>query len=226
MTPIISQPNNHTDSNPTGKRNTSRPVFTSHERALAKSHWSSSSARLHRDSFLPFGSCGLCLNIARDPVSCRRGDIFCRECALSNILTQKKDIKRAQKARAVADGEAAKLKAHEDEQEQARAVQDFELTQAGLDRKNKVNVTEMNDEKPSTKVDESNALALVPATKRKFELDQDELDRIAHEDKIKARKALEEEKVRCLAMKLSALGVNILLYRLRNRIFHHSGLRR
>ncbi|KAM0303540.1 hypothetical protein HYE67_003614 [Fusarium culmorum] len=177
------------------KRNTSRPVFTSHERALAKSHWSSSSARLHRDSFLPFGSCGLCLNIARDPVSCRRGDIFCRECALSNILTQKKDIKRAQKARAVTEEEAAKLKAHEDEQEQARAIQDFELTQAGLDRKKKKgNATETNDEKPNIKVDEPNALALVPATKRKFALDQDELDRIAQEDKIKARKSLNEEK--------------------------------
>ncbi|RGP69753.1 nitric oxide synthase-interacting [Fusarium longipes] len=176
------------------KRNTSRPVFTAHERALAKSHWSSSSARLHRDSFLPFGSCGLCLNIARDPVSCRRGDIFCRECALSNILAQKKDIKRTQKARAVADEEAAKLKAYEDEQEQARAVQDFELTQAGLDRKKKGHATKTSDEKPSAMADESNALALVPATKRKFELDQDELDRIAHEDKTKARKALEEEK--------------------------------
>jgi nitric oxide synthase-interacting protein len=214
------------NSNPIGKRNTSRPVFTSHERALAKSHWSSSSARLHRDSFLPFGSCGLCLNIARDPVSCRRGDIFCRECALSNILTQKKDIKRAQKARAATEEEAAKLKAHEDEQEQARAIQDFELTQAGLDRKKKKgNATETNDEKPIPKVDESNVLALVPATKRKFELDQDELDRIAQEDKIKARKSLEEDKVRYPIMKSSVFCVNALLYRLRNRIFHHSGLR-
>ncbi|KAH7182885.1 uncharacterized protein B0J16DRAFT_307001 [Fusarium flagelliforme] len=176
------------------KRNTSRPVFTSHERALAKSHWSSSSARLHRDSFLPFGSCGLCLNIARDPVSCRRGDIFCRECALSNILAQKKDIKRAQKARAIADEEAAKQRAREDEQDHARAIQDFELTQAGLDRKKKGDANKMDNGKPDPTTDESNALALVPATKRKFELDKDELDRIVREDKTKARRALEEEK--------------------------------
>lgn len=174
------------------KRNTSRPVFTSHERALAKSHWASSSARLHRDSFLPFGSCGLCLNIARDPVSCRRGDIFCRECALSNILTQKKDIKRADKARAAAEEEAAKLRALEDEQDRERAVADFELTQAGLDRKRKGPVTK-TDDAATDATNGENALALV-GTKRKFELDQDELDRIAQEDKVKARKAIDDEK--------------------------------
>ncbi|RSL50623.1 hypothetical protein CEP53_008724 [Fusarium sp. AF-6] len=174
------------------KRNTPRPVFTSHERALAKSHWASSSARLHRDSFLPFGSCGLCLNIARDPVSCRRGDIFCRECALSNILTQKKDIKRADKARAAAEEEAAKLRALEDEQDRERAVADFELTQAGLDRKSKGSVAKPDDATTDATSGE-NALALV-GTKRKFELDQDELDRIAREDKVKARKALDDEK--------------------------------
>ncbi|KAF4966430.1 hypothetical protein FSARC_5874 [Fusarium sarcochroum] len=176
------------------KRNTSRPVFTSHERALAKSHWSSSSARLHRDSFLPFGSCGLCLNIARDPVSCRRGDIFCRECALSNILTQKKDIKRAQKARAAVEEETARQKAHEDEQDRERAIADFELTQAGLDRKKKGSVAKTDDAKEDATTGESNSLVLV-GTKRKFALDQDELDRIAREDKVKARKALDEEKV-------------------------------
>ncbi|KAF4989160.1 hypothetical protein FGRMN_9303 [Fusarium graminum] len=176
------------------KRNTSRPVFTSHERALAKSHWASSSARLHRDSFLPFGSCGLCLNIARDPVSCRRGDIFCRECALSNILTQKKDIKRAQRARVIAEEETAKHKADEDEQDRERAIEDFELTQAGLDRKKKGNAAKPDEEKAGATSGDSNSLALVPATKRKFELDKDELDRIAREDKVKARKALEDEK--------------------------------
>ncbi|KAF5969826.1 RING finger domain-containing protein [Fusarium coicis] len=177
------------------KRNTSRPVFTSHERALAKSHWSSSSARLHRDSFLPFGSCGLCLNIAREPVSCRRGDIFCRECALSNILMQKKEIKRAHKARAAAEEEVVKQKAHEDELDRQRAIQDFELTQAGLDRKNKPKVAKTEDEKVDATISDSNSQALVVGgTKRKFELDKDELDRIALEDRAKARKALEEEK--------------------------------
>ncbi|KAM5345553.1 hypothetical protein ACJ41O_011414 [Fusarium nematophilum] len=177
------------------KRNTSRAVFTSHERALAKSHWSSSSARLHRDSFLPFGSCSLCLNVARDPVSCRRGDIFCRECALANIIAQKKDIKRAEKVRHNANEEAARAKAEEDAQDRDRAIEDFELTQAGLDRKRKGNTpaTDIGHDNAPSPSGEASALSLV-GTKRKFVLDQDELDRIALEDKVKARKAIEEEK--------------------------------
>ncbi|KPM46212.1 hypothetical protein AK830_g306 [Neonectria ditissima] len=171
------------------KRNTSRAVFTSHERAIAKSSWSSNSARLNRDSFLPFGSCGLCLGIARDPVACRRGDIFCHECALTNLLAQKKDIKRAEKARQHAQGEAERAKAMEDLEDQERAVKDFELTQVGLERGRKGAT-----KKPPAMSDDGDTPATI-GTKRKFELDENELDRITQQDKAKARKAIEDEKV-------------------------------
>ncbi|KAK5988773.1 E3 ubiquitin-protein ligase CSU1-like protein [Cladobotryum mycophilum] len=170
------------------KRNTTRPVFTSYERALAKSNWTSSSARLNRDSFLPFGSCGLCLEIAREPVACQRGDIFCRECALANLLAQKKELKRAEKARQNAEQENARIRAVEDDEEQERAVRDFELTQAGLTGTNNTRVSD--NDVPKEKED----LAAHAGTKRKFVLDGDELDRIAKEDKAKARKAIEDEK--------------------------------
>lgn len=174
---------------PTGKRNTSRPVFTSHERALAKSHWASNSARLNRDSFLPFGSCGLCLEIAREPVSCRRGDIFCRECALANLLAQKKDIKRAEKARQHAEEENARIRALEDEEDRERAIRDFELTQAGLEK---------SARKAAGATPEDTGASKSAGAKRKFELDEDELERIAKQDRVKARKAIEDEKVRPL----------------------------
>lgn len=138
-------------------------------------------------------------------------------------MTQKKDIKRAQKARTAAEEEAAKQKAHEDEQDHERAIQDFELTQAGLDRKNKVSAMRTDEEKVDATTGESDSLALVPATKRKFELDKDELDRIAREDKVKARKALEDEKVKKLVIGKPTSYANSLMYRLRNRISHPSG---
>lgn len=170
------------------KRNTSRAVFTSHERDIAKLNWSSNSARLNRDSFLPFGSCSLCLGISRDPVACRRGDIFCRECALSNLLTQKKDIKRAEKGRQHAENEAAKARAVDDQEDQERAIKDFEMTQAGLERaRNGAAV------RSTAAGDEGDTPATV-GTKRKFELDEDELDRITRQDKAKARKAIDDEK--------------------------------
>ncbi|KAH6661656.1 RING finger domain-containing protein [Plectosphaerella plurivora] len=114
------------------KRNTSRSVFTSYERNLAKAAWSSNSARLQRDSFLPFGSCYLCLEVARDPVACSHGDIFCRECAVSNLVAQKKEIKRTARARARIEDELRDAAVQEGEDAQQRAMKDFELVQAGL----------------------------------------------------------------------------------------------
>src|SRR5579862_2189082 len=82
----------------TGKRNTSLAFFTSHERSLLKTTWGSQATRLTRDSFLPFSSCRLCLLPSRSPVACAaNGHIFCRECAMNNLLAQRKEIKRLEK---------------------------------------------------------------------------------------------------------------------------------
>lgn len=116
-----------------GKRNTSLAFFTSHERDELKSHWGSQSTRLTRDSFLPFGSCQLCLLPAREPVSCpSHGHLFCRECAVSNLLAQSQELKRLKKEaeqRLAEDGEEQALL---DESERARELEQFERAQAGL----------------------------------------------------------------------------------------------
>ncbi|KAM7222455.1 hypothetical protein V8F06_002233 [Rhypophila decipiens] len=184
------------------KRNTSRAVFTSHERALAKSAWSSSSARLSRESFLPFASCWLCLEPAIDPVACSHGDIFCRECALSNILAQKQEIKRNERARGWEEKEALEDQTRKDLEAQERAIREFELTQAGLSIKrasgNKPDITLMprtdsagsppvTEEEP--KEDDAKA-----NQKRKFSLDADEIARMAAEERAKLRKTIDEEK--------------------------------
>ncbi|ETR97030.1 hypothetical protein M419DRAFT_39739 [Trichoderma reesei RUT C-30] len=195
------------------KRNTTRPVFTSYEREQAKSNWSSKSAQLSRDSFLPFGFCSLCLEDAREPVACPRGDIFCRECALENLVAQKKELKRAEKARQNAEREAARIRAIEDEEERERAIRDFELTQAGLTTTNGGGtITSSNASNHSTNKTgkatptsssaaaaesankQQDAVVLHAGSKRKFSLDADELDRIAENDKAKARKAIDDEK--------------------------------
>lgn len=183
------------DRRPQGKRNTSRAVFTSHERALAKSDWATSSARLNRDSFLPFGSCGLCLGIAREPVACLHGDVFCRECALANILAQKKDMKRADRVRRDARQETEQARALEDDEDRDRAIRDFELTQAGLLSASKPRKPATTPEKVSNTRDEPSTALILAGSKRKFILDEDEVNRIVQADKSRARKAIEEEKV-------------------------------
>lgn len=165
---------------------------------MAKSAWTSSSARLNRDSFLPFGSCSLCLEAAVDPVACALGDIFCRECALSNILAQKKDIKRSARAREREDAEAAEAQARRDDEAQARAVREFELTLAGLEVPGGGGGTSGRELLPSAAASMEPRRAIGESKtgeKRKFALDEDEVVRHAENDRAKARKALDDEKV-------------------------------
>ncbi|KXX73910.1 Nitric oxide synthase-interacting protein [Madurella mycetomatis] len=182
------------------KRNTSRPIFTSHERAMARAAWGSSSARLSRDSFLPFASCWLCYEPAIDPVACAHGDLFCRECALSNILAQKKEIKRAEKAREQEEREAQEDKARRDAEAHERAIREFELTQAGLSIKRSESANSaggVRTEPPGRDLGAvQNELenGTKRGEKRKFSLDSDEVARIAAEERAKARKAIDDEK--------------------------------
>ncbi|KAK4690533.1 nitric oxide synthase-interacting protein, partial [Lecanoromycetidae sp. Uapishka_2] len=171
------------------KRNTSLAFFTSHERSLLKSSWGSQATRLSRDSFLPFASCQLCLQIARDPVACAsHGDIFCRECAVSNLLAQGKEIKRLKKEDERRQKEAQDEELERGEEEKGRAIEEFERTMMGME----------GGLKKSTK---ANGIAAEEVQsgegrgiKRKFELDEDEMLRNAKEERVRARKALDDEK--------------------------------
>ncbi|KAI1397191.1 ENOS interacting protein [Hypoxylon fuscum] len=180
------------------KRNTSRAVFTSYERDLARRAWSSNTARLSRESFLPFSSCGLCLEIARDPVSCVHGDVFCRECALSNILAQKKEIKRLDKLREQEGRDQQDERLRLEEEARDRAVREFEMTQIGLDAKAGSSKEEKNGSDSATRSRQESSTPAAEASngvrKRKFEMDEEELARIAKEDRAKARKAIDDEK--------------------------------
>lgn len=77
----------------------------------------------------------------------------------------------------------------DDQEDQERAIKDFEMTQAGLERSRNGAAA-----RSTAAGDEGDTPATV-GTKRKFELDEDELDRITRQDKAKARKAIDDEKV-------------------------------
>ncbi|KAG9246703.1 hypothetical protein BJ878DRAFT_496004 [Calycina marina] len=176
------------------KRNTSRAIFTSYERSLAKAAWGSNSARLSRDSFLPFASCKLCLMPARDPVSCSYGDLFCRECALNNILSQKKEIKRLEKSREQELQESNENRDQEDNEVKDRSVQDFEKIQIGLEVDIGGAGNKIVGREDGKIVVEEEVAGGKKGEKRKFELDENELLRIALEERTKARKIIDQEK--------------------------------
>ncbi|KAI0123848.1 hypothetical protein BJ170DRAFT_98585 [Xylariales sp. AK1849] len=181
------------------KRNTSRAVFTSHEREQAKKAWTQTSARLSRESMLPFSSCRLCLEPAVDPVSCTHGDVFCRECALSNILAQKKEIKRVERVRELEAKEREAAEERKDDEAREREIREFERLQTGLG--GRVSAPDGraggNDDEESRR--RMSAAAVVASNggqrpaKRKFEMDEEEVLRIAAQDRATARKALDDE---------------------------------
>ncbi|BGP25951.1 zinc finger protein, nitric oxide synthase-interacting protein [Rhodotorula toruloides] len=154
-----------------GRNNTSRADFTYAERQMAQG--GTKRALLGRESMRDIDACSLCLGHARDPRVCPEGHLYCQECILTSLLDQKKDIKRQQKllermrAESEAEMAAARTAARE------RVLKEFETAQSSLGSKTtqgKVSATGADDEKAGPR-----------GTKRSFELDEDEIDRLTKE---------------------------------------------
>lgn len=112
------------------KNNTASSIFSYHE--YKRLNYGTQRQRLGNESMRPYDACALCLQKARDPVACTSGHLFCKECVYTDLLSQKKDIKR-QKARL----EALKKEAEEERQRaqaeaRARVLKEFERGQLGL----------------------------------------------------------------------------------------------
>lgn len=208
------------------KRNTSLPHFTSYERSLLRSTWGTQRTRLSRESFLPFGSCQLCLQPARAPVvACAaNGDLFCRECAISDLLAQRKEIKRLEKLREEARKRVAEDDAQVAEQVRERELKEFELVSMGIESRNnnssysngngnskkRKNVPTMEDGKnggySNGGKEEADDIAAskefrqrevdVDGKRRKiFELGEAEIARYAQAEQDRVKKEIEREKV-------------------------------
>ncbi|CAI7678399.1 unnamed protein product [Penicillium manginii] len=178
------------------KRNTSLPHFTSYERSLLRSTWGTKRSVIGRDSFLPFASCKLCLQPARKPVvSCpSNGDLFCRECAISDLLAQRQEMKRAERERE----DARKRLAEDDERvaDEARAndLREFELVSMGLgggkNKKRKANA----EEEDAIERFKAREVEVDGVRRKVFELDEGVMARVAREERERLRDELKKEK--------------------------------
>ena len=186
------------------KRNTSLPHFTSYERDLLRSNWGTKRGVIGRDSFLPFGSCRLCLHPARAPVvACAtNGDLFCRECAISDLLAQRQEIKRLEKERDEAKKRLAEEEERALEEARTRELHDFELVSMGLEAAKK-NGTQNDELSRKRKAETTEALAAFKARevevdgkrKKVFELDEKEMAKMAREEQERLKDELKREKV-------------------------------
>jgi hypothetical protein len=112
-----------------------------------------------------------------------------QECAISNLLSQKRDIKRQQGLVAKMEGEHAAERELALEKARERVLEDFERAQANGSGKR---TPAASGAAPST----SKGLTTVAGVKRKFEVDTDEVERLIKEAEDRALKQLEAEQVR------------------------------
>lgn len=133
---------------------------------------------------------------------------------MENLLTQLKEIKRMQAEldRRLKDDEEER--AQEDEEAKQRAIRDFELLQMGLELRNSRNLHGLVTEQQKVVGYENGKLIVEEivreggdeesgstSKKRKFELDEEELMRIAREERQRKKIEISEEKV-CFTMRL------------------------
>ncbi|WFC96009.1 hypothetical protein MBRA1_002665 [Malassezia brasiliensis] len=82
------------------KHNTASGHFTYAEYQMLKDRWGSRKLRLTVESMRAFYACCLCLQDAQRPVCCAQGHVFCKECILSDLVTQKTQLAEHSKRRA------------------------------------------------------------------------------------------------------------------------------
>ncbi|GAA5939936.1 uncharacterized protein JCM15063_004350 [Sporobolomyces koalae] len=171
-----------------------RASLTAAEREKAKEASGSKKAILGRDSFKDFDACSLCLRRAIEPRICTSGHMYCQECVVSNLLEQKRDIKRQtillERMRAESEQEMADARATARE----RVLKEFETAQTGLGSKaaeGKTSATGQDKDGNSR------------GTKRAFELDEDEIDRLTNEAIDEAAKRMAKEMAEVRKSKLT-----------------------
>lgn len=112
---------------------------------------------------------------------------------MTNLLAQRKEMKRLEKLAERQKLDEVDQQEREEEQARLRAVQEFEAVQMGLEVKLGAGSRVVGREDGKIMV-EQNEAAGSKGTKRKFEMDEAELKRIATEERSKAKRTLEDER--------------------------------
>jgi nitric oxide synthase-interacting protein len=175
------------------KNNTASSVFSYAEYKKLE-HYGTKKQRLGQESMRRFDACSLCLQRARDPVACSEGHLYCKECVYTDLLSQKKDIKRHQsKLEQVA-------KEEEEERERVRVaarervLTDFEKSQLGL----------AGIQRKDTALEQAKNDSVQIGTKRKadFAFDQERIEELARDAESAALRQIEVEQAESRKAKL------------------------
>jgi len=174
---------------PDAKNNTTQANLSYYERSLLRKV--NQAQRLGGDSFKPLDSCYLCLSKTFDPVACSQGHIYCRECIVSNLITQKAgiDAQRREMDRWEENDYGEREQARQNARD--RVVADFEKGM-GLGVVGGRGIMGDGNKAGSSKAG------------GKFELDRESLEKATRDAEDKAKKQLEVEHAESRKAKLAA----------------------
>ncbi len=113
---------------------------------------------------------------------------------MSNLLAQHQEIRRLEKEMAKRLAEDEDQTRREDEEAHGRAVKEFEAAQAGLSKR-AGQAAGRKPERAQPKHEEGTRTQSTSGKKRKFEMDEEELLKVAKLDTMSAKSTLREEKV-------------------------------
>ncbi|ORX90901.1 hypothetical protein K493DRAFT_379862 [Basidiobolus meristosporus CBS 931.73] len=112
------------------KNSTALGFFTYAEKQ--RLNYGTQKQRLGRDSMRNFDACFLCLQTARDPLSCTEGHIACKECIYENIVAQKKEIARQNKDLESRKSQLEEERKRKEAEAQDVVIREFEKTQSQI----------------------------------------------------------------------------------------------
>ncbi|ORY31390.1 hypothetical protein BCR39DRAFT_526397 [Naematelia encephala] len=169
------------------RNNTTQSTLTYYERSLLRK--GNEAQRIGQDSFKPLDSCYLCLSKVTSPFACPQGHIYCQECILSNLITQKASIEaqRREMERWEAREEQERFEAKQRARE--RVISDFEKGM-GLGGAGGRKLFEDRGDKDTVG--------------RLFELNGDVVEKVAKEAEEKALRTIEAEQAEGRKAKLAA----------------------
>jgi nitric oxide synthase-interacting protein len=120
---------------------------------------------------------------------------------MNNLLSQRQEIKRLEREMEKSKDDEKEQEVREDEAAKERAIKEFELVQMGLNVKSGARGAIVGREGGKVVVEEEQDGAK-KGIKRKFELDEEELLRIAKEERTKYKKEIDDEKVGLLTSRM------------------------
>lgn len=182
---------------PDAKNTTTQANLSYYERLKLKQ--AGAARRLGTESFKPLDACNLCLSRATDPVACGAAHIFCRECAISDLIQQKAGIE-AQKSQLRAwEDEDTRKRSDAREAARARVVADFERGMGLAGARSASTSASGSTSKPT-----SSGSTPVGGGVGKFRLDEDAIESATREAEDRATAAIDAEASEARRAKIAA----------------------